>query len=106
MPASSPQRDQGRGQGAPPGRRIGNVTLPCEGNPAGSRAVGLLSELAADAKLVVAELRAGNRPMTLDRYANLLDDDLDAVAERLHGIRESLTHSAGHRWSVIELASR
>jgi hypothetical protein len=29
--------------------------------------------------------------MTLDRYADLFDDDLDAVADRLDSIRESLT---------------
>jgi hypothetical protein len=44
--------------------------------------------------------------MTLDRYADLFDDDLDAVAERLHGIRESLAHSAGQRSPVIKLAGR
>lgn len=44
--------------------------------------------------------------MTLDRYADLFDDDLDAVAERLHGIRESLTHGAAHASPMIELASR
>jgi hypothetical protein len=33
-------------------------------------------------------------------------DDLDVVAERLHGIRESLALSAGQRSPVIELAGR
>jgi tetrahydromethanopterin S-methyltransferase subunit G len=34
------------------------------------------------------------------------DDDLDAVAERLHGIRESVTRSTEHVPTVIELAGR
>jgi hypothetical protein len=44
--------------------------------------------------------------MTLDRYADLFDDDLDAVAERLHGIRESLTLDAGYSSPVIKLSGR
>jgi hypothetical protein len=44
--------------------------------------------------------------MTLDRYADLFDDDLDAVADRLDSIRESLTLNSFHSSPVIELAGR
>jgi len=43
---------------------------------------------------------------TLDRYADLFDDDLDAVAERLHRIRDSLTRSTEPVPTVIELVGR
>lgn len=33
--------------------------------------------------------------MTLVRYADLFDDDLDAVADRLDGIHEMLMENAG-----------
>jgi hypothetical protein len=44
--------------------------------------------------------------MTLDRDADLFDDDLDAVADRLDSIRESLTRTGEHVSPVIELAAR
>jgi hypothetical protein len=44
--------------------------------------------------------------MTLDRYADLFDDDQDAVADRLDGIRQSLTPVSVQSSAVIELAGR
>ena len=69
-------------------------------------AASLAVSAGANVKAVQRMLGHASAAMTLDRYADLFDDDLDAVAERLHGIRESLTLSAGQSSPVIALAGR
>jgi len=44
----------------------------------------------ANVKAVQRMLGHASAAMTLDRYADLFDDDLDAVADRFHAVRESL----------------
>jgi integrase len=60
----------------------------------------------ANVKAVQRMLGHASAAMTLDRYADLFDDDLDAVADRLDSIRESLTRSLEQVSPVIELAAR
>lgn len=69
-------------------------------------AASLAVSAGANVKAVQRMLGHASAAMTLDRYADLFDDDLDAVAERLHGIRESLTLSAEQSSPVIALAGR
>lgn len=69
-------------------------------------AASLAVSAGANVKAIQRMLGHASAAMTLDRYADLFDDDLDAVAERLHGIRESVTLSAGQSSPVIALAGR
>jgi integrase len=69
-------------------------------------AASLAVSAGANVKAVQRMLGHASAAMTLDRYADLFDDDLDAVADRLDSIRESLTHNPVHSSPVIELAGR
>lgn len=69
-------------------------------------AASLAVSAGGNVKAVQRMLGHASAAMTLDRYADLFDDDLDAVADRLDGIRESLTRSGEQVSPVIELAGR
>jgi integrase len=69
-------------------------------------AASLAVSAGANVKAVQRMLGHASAAMTLDRYADLFDDDLDAVADRLDSIRESLTPVSVESSPVIELAGR
>ena len=69
-------------------------------------AASLAVSAGANVKAVQRMLGHASAAMTLDRYADLFDDDLDAVAERLDGIHESLVQNAANVPRVIDLAGR
>jgi len=69
-------------------------------------AASLAVSAGANVKAVQRMLGHASAAMTLDRYADLFDDDQDAVADRLDGIRQSLTPVSVQSSAVIELAGR
>jgi integrase len=56
----------------------------------------------ANVKAVQRMLGHASAATTLDRYADLFDDDLDAVAERLDAVYERATRANGE---VVKLAA-
>jgi len=52
-------------------------------------AASLAVSAGANVKAVQRMLGHASAAITLDRYADLFDDDLDAVADRLDAVRES-----------------
>lgn len=69
-------------------------------------AASLAVSAGANVKAVQRMLGHASAAMTLDRYAELFDDDLDTVADRLDGIHASLVPNAVHSSPVIELVGR
>jgi integrase len=69
-------------------------------------AASLAVSAGANVKAVQRMLGHASAAMTLDRYADLFDDDLDAVADRLDSMHESLTPISTQSSPVIELAGR
>jgi integrase len=69
-------------------------------------AASLAVSAGANVKAVQRMLGHASAAMTLDRYADLFDDDLDAVADRLDSIRQSLTPVTVQSSPVTELAGR
>lgn len=65
-------------------------------------AASLAVSAGANVKAVQRMLGHASAAMTLDRYADLFDDDLDAVADRLDAVYRRATHANGE---VIELAA-
>ncbi|HEY7815167.1 MAG TPA: AAA family ATPase, partial [Nakamurella sp.] len=65
-------------------------------------AASLAVSAGANVKAVQRMLGHASAAMTLDRYADLFDDDLDAVAERLDAVYERATRANGE---VVKLAA-
>ena len=65
-------------------------------------AASLAVSAGANVKAVQRMLGHASAAMTLDRYADLFDDDLDAVAERLDAVYERATRANGE---VVNLAA-
>ncbi len=65
-------------------------------------AASLAVSAGANVKAVQRMLGHASAAMTLDRYADLFDDDLDAVADRPDAVHSRATRSSG---KVIELAA-
>jgi len=65
-------------------------------------AASLAVSAGANVKAVQRMLGHASAAMTLDRYADLFDDDLDAVAERLDVVYEGASQASGQR---LELAA-
>jgi integrase len=69
-------------------------------------AASLAVSAGANVKAVQRMLGHASAAMTLDRYADLFDDDLGAVADRLDCIHASVMSNEVHSSPVIELAGR